>query len=113
MADFFWSLNGQLARMDSLLLQYTRGKPRVGEQRMLSGIAHALKSRGRCGVCLEHVYGPKKKLYHRFRRRACRGVGQHHSRPHDLPRSDRLQHAQQDVYNRRNSNLIMGRQRPE
>lgn len=48
--------------------------PRVDDRRVLSGIVHALKNGGRWGHCPEHVYGPKKALYIRFRRRAERGV---------------------------------------
>jgi transposase len=48
--------------------------PRVEDRRVLSGIVHALKSGGRWEDCPEHVYGPKKTLYNRFRRWAERGV---------------------------------------
>ena len=48
--------------------------PRVDDRRVLSGIVHAWKSGDRWGDCLEHVYGPKKTLYNRFRRWAERGV---------------------------------------
>ncbi len=48
--------------------------PRIDDRRVLSGIVHALKSGGRWGDCSEHVYGPKKTLYNRFRRWADRGV---------------------------------------
>ena len=54
--------------------RYARGTRRVNDRRVLSGIVHALKSGGRWGDCPEHVYGPKKKLYNRFRRWAERGV---------------------------------------
>src|SRR3546814_11418894 len=52
----------------------TRGKPRVDDRRVLSGIVHALQSGGRWSDCPEHVYGPKKTLYNRFVRWAGRGV---------------------------------------
>lgn len=52
----------------------TRGMPRVDDRRVLSGIVHALKSGGRWSDCPEHVYGPKKTLYNRFRRWAERGI---------------------------------------
>jgi len=74
MADFFWFSDEQWARIAPLLPQDTRGMPRVDDRRVLSGIVHALKSGGRWGDCPEHVYGPKKTLYNRFRRWAERGV---------------------------------------
>lgn len=74
MADFFWFSDEQWARIEPLLPQDTRGMPRVDDRRVLSGIVHALKSGGRWGDCPEHVYGPMKTLYNRFRRWAERGV---------------------------------------
>ena len=74
MADFFWFSDEQWARIEPLLPTDTRGMPRVDDRRVLSGIVHALKSGGRWGDCPEHVYGPKKTLYNRFRRWAERGV---------------------------------------
>ena len=65
----FWFSDEQWA-----LPQDTRGMPRVDDRRVLSGIVHALKSGGRWSDCPEHVYGPKKTLYNRFRRWAWRGV---------------------------------------
>ena len=67
MSDFFWFSDEQWARIEPLLPQDTRGMPRVDDRRVLSGIVHALKSGGRWGDCPEHVYGPKKTLYNRFR----------------------------------------------
>lgn len=74
MADFFWFSDEHWARIEPLLPTDTRGMPRVDDRRVLSGIVHALKSGGRWGDCPEHVYGPKKTLYNRFRRWAERGV---------------------------------------
>lgn len=74
MADFFWFSDEQWSRIEPLLPQDTRGMPRVDDRRVLSGIVHALKSGGRWGDCPEHVYGPKKTLYNRFRRWADKGV---------------------------------------
>ena len=74
MADFFWFSDEQWEWIESLLPTGTRGMPRVDDRRVLSGIVHALKSGGRWGDCPEHVYGPKKTLYNRFRRWAERGV---------------------------------------
>ena len=67
MTDFFWFSDEQRARIEPLPPQDTRGMPRVDDRRVLSGIVHALKSGGRWGDCPEHVYGPKKTLYNRFR----------------------------------------------
>ncbi|AWW74387.1 hypothetical protein CD351_08110 [Erythrobacter sp. KY5] len=74
MADFFWFSDEQWARIEPLLPKDTRQMPRVDERRVLSGIVRALKSGGRWGDCPEHVHGPKKTLYNRFRRWAERGV---------------------------------------
>ena len=74
MADFFWFSDEQWSRIEPLLPCDTRGIPRVDDRRVLSGIVHALKSGGRWGDCPEHVYGPKKTLYNRFRRWANKGV---------------------------------------
>ena len=74
MANFFWFSDEQWARIEPLLPTDTRGMPRVDDRRVLSGIVHALKSGGRWSDCPEHVYGPKKTLYNRFRRWAERGV---------------------------------------
>src|ERR1700694_4595540 len=50
-----------------------RGKKRVDDRRVLSGIVHALKCGGRWADCAD-VYGPKKTLYNRFVRWAERGI---------------------------------------
>jgi len=73
MADFFWFSDAQWARIAPLLPTGTRGKPRVDDRRVLSGIVHALQSGGRWGDC-PPVYGPKKTLYNRFVRWAERGI---------------------------------------
>ena len=74
MADFFWFSDEQRARFEPLLPQDTRGMPRVNDHRVLPGIVYALKSRGRWDNCSDHIYGPKKTLYSRFRRWAKRRV---------------------------------------
>ena len=51
----------------------TRGKPRVDDRRVISGIFHVLKSGGRW-VDAPEVYGPRKTLYNRFVRCADEGV---------------------------------------
>jgi len=73
MADFFWFSDVQWARIAPLLPTNTRGKERVDDRRVLSGIVHALKCGGRWADCAD-VYGPKKTLYNRFVRWAERGI---------------------------------------
>ena len=77
MADFFWFSDEQWSPIEPLLPRDTRGMPRVDDRRVPSGIVHALKS-GESSVrwsdCPEHVCGPKKILYNRFRRWADKGV---------------------------------------
>jgi transposase len=51
----------------------TRGKPRVDDRRVISGIVHVLKSGGRW-VDAPDVYGPHKTLYNRFVRWAAKGI---------------------------------------
>ena len=51
MSDFFWFSDAQWARIEPLLPQDTRGKARVDDRRVLSGIVHALKCGGRWADC--------------------------------------------------------------
>ena len=74
MSDLFWFSDAQWERIAPLLPTGLRGKRRVDDRRVLSGIVHALKSGGRWSDCPEHVYGPKKTLYNRFVRWAERGI---------------------------------------
>jgi transposase len=74
MSDFFWFSDAQWRRIAPLLPTNVRGKERVDDRRVLSGIVHALRSGGRWGDCPEHVYGPKKTLYNRFLRWSERGI---------------------------------------
>jgi transposase len=73
MADFFWFTDAQWARIEPLLPTGVRGKKRVDDRRVLSGIVHALRSGGRWADCAG-VYGPKKTIYNRFVRWAERGI---------------------------------------
>ncbi len=73
MSDFFWFSDDQWARIEPLLPTNVRGKERVDDRRVLSGIVHALKCGGRWTDCAD-VYGPKKTLYNRFVRWAERGI---------------------------------------
>ena len=69
----FWLTERQFARLEPLLPTDTRGKPRVDDRRVISGIVHVLKSGGRW-IDAPDVYGPRKTLYNRFVRWAAKGV---------------------------------------
>lgn len=71
--DCFWLSEGQFARLEPHLPTDTRGKPRVDDRRVISGIIHVIKSGGRW-VDAPPVYGPRKTLYNRFVRWAEKGV---------------------------------------
>jgi len=43
----FWLTDDQFMRLEPLFPTDTRGKPRVDNRRVISGIAHVLKSGGR------------------------------------------------------------------
>jgi mannitol 2-dehydrogenase len=73
MSDFFWFSDAQWARIEPLLPTDVRGKKRVDDRRVLSGIVRALRCGGRWADCAG-VYGPKKTLYNRFVRWAERGI---------------------------------------
>lgn len=70
---YFWLSNEQFARLEALLPTDMRGKPRVDDRRVPSGIIHVLKSAGRW-VDAPPVYGPGKTLYNRFVRWAAKGI---------------------------------------
>jgi transposase len=71
--DYFWLNDEQFARLEPLLPTDTRGKPRVDDRRVISGIIHILKSGCRWADEPE-VYGPRKTLYNRFVRWAAKGA---------------------------------------
>ncbi len=73
MSDLFWLNERQFARLAPLLPTDTRGKPRVDDRRVISGIVHVLKSGGRW-IDAPAIYGPRKTLYNRFVRWAAKGV---------------------------------------
>lgn len=58
--DQFWLTEDQFSRLAPLLPTDTRGKPRVDDRRVISGIVHVLKSGGRW-VDAPDVYGPYKR----------------------------------------------------
>ncbi len=69
----FWLSDEQFTRLEPLLPTDTRGKPRVDDRRVISGIVHVLKSGGRWSDA-PLIYGPHKTLYNRFVRWAVKGV---------------------------------------
>ena len=71
--DCFWLSEDQFARLEPHLPTDTRGKPRVDDRRVISGIIHVLKSAARW-VDAPSVYGPRKTLYNRFVRWAAKGI---------------------------------------
>ncbi len=71
--DYFWLTEAQFDRIRPHLSTDTRGKARVDDRRVISGIVHVLKSGGR-SVDAPAVYGPRKTLYNRFVRCAEKGV---------------------------------------
>lgn len=71
--DYFWLSDEQAAKLQPHLPTDTRGKARVDDRRVISGIIHVIKS-GRRWVDAPAVYGPRKTLYNRFQRWAAKGV---------------------------------------
>ena len=72
--DRFWLTDEQFEKIAPHLPTDTRGKERVDDRRVISGIVQALKSGGRWADVPTEVYGPKKSLYNRFVRWAAKGV---------------------------------------
>ena len=70
---FFWLSDEQFLKLQPLLPTDTRGKARVDDRRVISGIIHVLKSGGRW-IDAPEVYGPRKTLYNRFVRWSQKGV---------------------------------------
>src|SRR5688572_19491040 len=60
--DYFWLTKAQCARLRPLLPTDTRGKPRVDDRRVISGLVHVLKSGARW-IDAPAIYGPRKTLY--------------------------------------------------
>ena len=71
--DRCWLTDTQFAKISPHLPTDTRGKARVDDRRVISGIVHVLKSGGRW-VDAPPEYGPKKTLYNRYVRWAIKGV---------------------------------------
>jgi transposase len=70
----FWSTVEQFARIAPHLPIDTRGKARVDDRRVISGIVHVSKSGGRWVDAPREIDGPKKTLYNRFVRWAAKGI---------------------------------------
>ena len=70
----FWLTEEPFAKIAPHLPTGTRGKERVDDRRVISGVVHVLKSGGRWADVPTEVYGPKKTLYNRFVRWAAKGV---------------------------------------
>ena len=71
--DHFWLDDEQFGRLVPHLPTDIRGKARVDDRRVISGIVHVLKS-GCRWVDAPAVYGPRKTLYNRFVRWAAKGI---------------------------------------
>ena len=71
--DRFWLTDAQFAKISPHLPTDTRGKARVDDRRVISGIVHVLKSGGRW-IDAPPEYGPKKTLYNRYVRWAAKDV---------------------------------------
>jgi transposase len=74
--DLFWLTEAQFSKIAPHLPTDTRGKARVDDRRVISGIVHVLKSGGRW-IDAPPEYGPKKTLYNRYVRWAAKGVWVH------------------------------------
>ena len=71
--NLFWLSDDQWGRIAPLLPTDVRGKKRVDDRRVISGILHVLKSGCRWCDCPPE-YGPHTTIYNRFVRWAERGV---------------------------------------
>jgi len=71
--DRFWLTDAQFEKIAPHLPTDTRGKARVDDRRVISGIVHVLKSGGRW-IDAPPEYGPRKTLYNRYVRWAAKGV---------------------------------------
>ena len=72
-SNLFWLSDEQWVRIEPYLPTDVRGKERVDDRRVISGIVHVLKSGCRWKDCPEE-YGPHTTVYNRFARWAERGV---------------------------------------
>lgn len=73
--NLFWVTDEQWSKIEPFLPTDVRGKPRVDDRRVISGIIHVLKIGCRWCDC-PREYGPHTTIYNRFVRWAKRGVWQ-------------------------------------
>jgi putative transposase len=71
--NLFWLSEEQWRRIEPYLPTDVRGKERVDDRRVISGILHVIKSGCRWNDCPPE-YGPATTIYNRFVRWAERGV---------------------------------------
>ena len=71
--NLFWLSDKQWATIEPFLPTDVRGKDRVDDRRVISGILHVIKSGCRWCDCPPE-YGPTTTIYNRFVRWAKRGV---------------------------------------
>jgi transposase len=71
--NLFWLSDDQWRQIEPYLPTDVRGKERVDDRRVISGILHVIKSGCRWSDCPPE-YGPPTTIYNRFVRWAARGV---------------------------------------
>jgi transposase len=71
--NLFWLSDSEWQKIEPFLPDDVRGKERVNDRRVISGILHVLKSGCRWCDCPPE-YGPPTTIYNRFVRWAKRGV---------------------------------------
>jgi transposase len=71
--DHFWLTAEPFSKIEPHLPTDTRGKARVDDRRVISGIINVLKSGGRW-IDAPPDYGPRETLYNRYVRWAAKGV---------------------------------------
>ena len=71
--SLFWLSDKQWSKIEPLLPKDVRGKARVDDRRVISGILHVIKSGCRWCDCPPE-YGPATTIYNRFIRWAKRGI---------------------------------------
>ena len=72
-SNLFWLSDEQWVRIEPRLPTDVRGKPRVNDRRVISGILYVLKT-GCRWVDVPPEHGPSTRIYNRFVRWAERGV---------------------------------------
>ena len=75
MADNFWLNAAQWAAIEARLPKVYRGKRRVDDRRVISGIVHRLRDGCRWRA-LPEVYGPYTTVFNRYNRWSKRGLWQ-------------------------------------